>query len=62
MSCIFCLFFKCFIPKTYFLKVLNGPLFIWILWVVFLGLPSFKKKLVTLNTNFHIDLGRFMGD
>jgi hypothetical protein len=45
-----------------FLKALNGPLFIWTLWVFFLGLPNFKMTLTTLNTSFHIDLGRFIGD
>jgi hypothetical protein len=27
-----------------------------------LGLPNLKMTLITLNTNFHINLGRFVGD
>jgi hypothetical protein len=30
--------------------------------VFFLGLPNFKMASVTLNTSFHIDLKRFIGD
>jgi hypothetical protein len=51
-----------FVQKTYFLKVLEGALFFWTLWVFLLGLPNFKMSLITLNTSFHIDLGRFVGD
>jgi hypothetical protein len=56
------LFLNFFVPKAYFLRVLNGALSFWTLWVFFLGLPNFKMTLVTLNTSFHIDLGRFVGD
>jgi hypothetical protein len=45
-----------------FLKVLDGALFLWTLWVFFLGLPILKMTSTTLNTSFHIDLGRFVGD
>jgi hypothetical protein len=45
-----------------FLKVLDGALFLWTLWVFLLGLENQKLMLVTLNTSFHIDLGRFVGD
>jgi hypothetical protein len=48
------------VPKTYFLKVLNGALFLWTLWVFLLGLPNLKMISITLNTSFHIDLGRFV--
>jgi hypothetical protein len=51
-----------FVPKAYFLKVLNGALFLWTLWVFLLGLLNFKMTLTILNTSFHIDLGRFVGD
>jgi hypothetical protein len=44
------------------LKVLDGALFLWTLWVFLLGLPNQKITLTTLNTSFHIDLGRFVGD
>jgi hypothetical protein len=30
------------------------------LWVFFLGLPNLKMTSATLNTSFHIDLGRFI--
>jgi hypothetical protein len=43
-----------------FLKALHGSSFIWTLWVLLLGLP--KMISTTLNTIFHIDLGRFAGD
>jgi hypothetical protein len=49
-------------PKTYFLKVLDGVIFLWILWAFFLGLPNQKMTLITSNTSFHMDLGRFVGD
>jgi hypothetical protein len=48
--------------KAYFLKVLDGPLFLWNLLIFLLGLPNQKMTSVTLNINFHIDLGRFVGD
>jgi hypothetical protein len=50
------------VPKTYFLKVLDGGLILWTSWVFFLGLPNQKMTSTTLNTNFHMDLGRFVGD
>jgi len=62
MNCNFLLFFNFFVPKAYFLKVLDGASFLWILWVFHLGLPNSNMTSVTLNTNFHIDLGRFVGD
>jgi hypothetical protein len=51
-----------FWAKNFFLKVLNGALFLWTLWVFLLGLSNFKMTSNTLNTCFHIDLGRFVGD
>jgi hypothetical protein len=44
------------------LKVLDGALFLWTLWVFLIELPNFKMTSATLNTSFHIDLGRFVGD
>jgi hypothetical protein len=44
------------------LKVLDGALFFCTLWLFLLGLPNQKMTSTTLNTNFHIDLGRFVGD
>jgi hypothetical protein len=44
------------------LKVLDGALFLWTLWVFLLGLPNLKMTSATLNTSLHIDLGRFVGD
>jgi len=61
MSYNFCLFFNIFVPETYFLKVLNGALFLWTLWVFLLGLPN-KKMTSTLNTSFHTYLGKFVRD
>ncbi len=51
--------FVCF---SNFLKVLDGALFLWTLWVFLLGLSNQKMTSTTLNTNFHIDLWRFVGD
>ncbi len=62
MTYIFYFIFNFFVPKTYFLKVLDGTLFLWTLWVFLLGLPNLKMTLVTLNICFHIYLGRFVGD
>jgi hypothetical protein len=44
------------------LKVLDGTLMLWTLWVFLLGLPNLKMTSTTLNTSFHIDLRRFVGD
>jgi hypothetical protein len=62
MSCNFILFSISLSQKHKFLKVLCGALFKWTLWVFFLRLPNFKMTTITLNTSFHIDLGRFVGD
>jgi hypothetical protein len=56
------LFFNFFVPKELFLKFLDGAISLWNLWVFLLGLPNQKMTLATQNTNFHIDLGRFVGD
>jgi hypothetical protein len=58
----FCLFFNFFIPKAYFKKVLDMALFLWNLWVFFLGLPNLKMTSITIHTNFLINLGRFVKD
>jgi hypothetical protein len=62
VNCNFKLFFKSFVPKAYFLKILNMALFLWTLWVFFLRPSNLKMASITLNTSFHIDLGRFVGD
>jgi hypothetical protein len=62
MSCTFCLLFKKIVPNAYFLKVLDGALFLWVLQVFLLGFPNQKMTSATLNINFHIDLGRFISD
>jgi hypothetical protein len=62
MNWNFCLFFNIFVPKNMFLKSLNGPLFIWTLWLFFLEFPSSEITSTTLNIFFHINLGRFVGD
>jgi len=36
-----------------FLKVLDGALFLWTLWVFLLGFPN--KQSATLNTSFHMN-------
>jgi len=58
----FLFLFQFLCPKSIFLKVLDGALFLWTLWVFFLGLSNLKMASITLNTSFHIDLGRFVGD
>ncbi len=62
MSCNFCLFFKEIVPKAYLLKVLDGALFLWTLWVFLLRFSNKKMTLATLNINFHIHLKRFVAD
>jgi hypothetical protein len=50
-------------PKSIFFESSRwGALFLWTLWVFFLRLPNKKIALATLNTSFHIDLGRFVND
>jgi hypothetical protein len=50
-------------PKTYVFESSRwGALFLWTLWVFLSRLPNQKMTLVTLNTSFHIDLGRFVND
>jgi hypothetical protein len=61
MSYNICLFPN-FVPKAYFLEVLDGALFLWTLWVFLLGLTNQKMTSTTLNTSFHIDFGQFVGD
>jgi hypothetical protein len=65
-NCIWVAIFVCFSiflsQKHMFLKVLDGALFLWTLWVFLLGFSNQKMTLATLNTNFDIDLGRFVGD
>ncbi len=66
MSCNFCLFFKTFIPKTYiYIESFRCD----IIPLNFMGFSfkTFKSKndinyIDLPNTNFHIDLGRFVGD
>jgi hypothetical protein len=43
------------------LKVLDGAIFLRTLWVFLLKLPNSKMTSITLNTSFHIDLGRLLG-
>jgi hypothetical protein len=62
MNCNLFIFSNFFVPKAYFLKVLDVALFLWTLWVFFLGLSNLKMTSVTLNASFHIDLGRFAKD
>jgi hypothetical protein len=45
-----------------FLKVFDAAIFLKFFWVFLLGPPNSKMTLATLNTSFHIDLGRFVGD
>jgi hypothetical protein len=45
-----------------FLKILDGALFFWILWVFLLRLPNLKMTSTTLNTSSDIDLGKFVSD
>jgi hypothetical protein len=47
---------------VYFKTKLDGELFFWTKWVFLLGLSNLKMTSARLNTSFHIDLGRFVGD
>jgi hypothetical protein len=44
------------------LKFLDGALFLLTLWVFLLGLPNLKMISSIVDTSFHIDLGKFVGD
>jgi len=59
MSCNFYFIFQ---KNHMFLRVLNGVLLFWTLWVFLLGFSNQKMISTTLNTSFHIDLRRFVGD
>jgi hypothetical protein len=48
--------------KHIFLKVLDGAIFLKALWIFLLRLSNSKMTLTTLNTSFHMDLGRFVSD
>jgi hypothetical protein len=56
------IFFYFLISKIYFLKFLFGVLFIWILWVVVLGLPNSKMILAFVNVSVDVDLWGFLND
>jgi hypothetical protein len=60
MSCNFCLFFNFFVPKTFVFEIFRWG----IILMNFVGFRTskFKMTLTTLNTSFHINLGRFVGD
>jgi hypothetical protein len=62
MSCKFCLFFNFFVPKAYVFEN-----FTWgIIHMDFVSFPFRTSKLkmtsATLNTSFHIFLGKFIDD
>ncbi len=44
--------FKFFVPKAYFLKVLDGTVFLWILWVFLLRLPNLKNDISYIKYTF----------
>jgi hypothetical protein len=54
----FCLFFNFFVPKKYFLKVLDGALFLWTLWVFLLGLPNLKNDINYIKYKFSHRFGK----
>jgi hypothetical protein len=63
MSYNFCLFFNFFIPKKIFFENFKFGMIL----MDFVGFPFRTSKLkndksTTLNTSFHIDLGRVIGD
>jgi len=62
MSWNFCLSFNFFVPKAYVFESFRQD----IISLDFVGFPfkisKLKNALATLNTSFHIDLGRFAGD
>jgi hypothetical protein len=62
MSCTFCLVFQKHCPKSIFFEIFRWGIISLDFMGFFLGLPNLKMTSITLNTNFHIDLGRFVGD
>jgi hypothetical protein len=55
-------FFQFFCPKRIFFKVLLGALFIWTLWVIFLGLSNWKMTSTFVNVSVDINLWGFLGE
>ncbi len=58
MSFNYCLFFKKIVPKSFFKKALYGLLFIWTLWVFFLGLPNLKNDINYIKYKFSHRFGK----
>jgi hypothetical protein len=58
MSCKFYFIFNFFVPKAYFLKVLDGALFIWTLWVFLLELPNLKHDINYIKYKFSHRFGK----
>jgi hypothetical protein len=58
----FLFIFQFFCPKSIFFESFRWGIIPLDRVGFFLRLPNLKMTLVTLNTSFHIDLGRFGGD
>ncbi len=52
------IFFQDFCPKKYCLKVFDGALFLWNLWVLFLGLSNFKNDISYIKYKFSLKFGK----
>jgi hypothetical protein len=55
---LFKFFFQVFCPKKYCLKVLDGALFLWNLWVFFLGLSNFLNDISYIKYKFSHKFGK----
>jgi hypothetical protein len=60
MSCNFCLFFNFFFQKSYVFESFRWGINPLDFVGFFFRIPKLKMTSITLNTSFHIDLGRFI--
>jgi hypothetical protein len=60
--CSFCLFFKKFVSKACVFESFKWGIIPLDFMGFHLGLSNQKMTSTTLNSNFHIDLGMFVGD
>jgi hypothetical protein len=56
------IFFQFLCPKSIFFESFRWGIIPLDFAGFFLGLPNLKMTLTTLNTSFHIDFGKFVGD
>jgi hypothetical protein len=58
MTCNFYFYFNFFVPKAYFLKVLDGALFLWTLWVFPFRTSKLKNDINYIKYKFSHRFGK----